>query len=144
MGLISCNSDRIYSDYQTFDSNTLHKDSLVKFDVEISDTSQFYDIKILVRVLDLYPNENLWLFVNTSNSQIVQKDTINCLLFDQKGKCLGDALGGVYDYEIPFKQEVKFYKPGIYTFSLMHGMRMDILPQISQLGIIIEKCQKTN
>lgn len=142
--LASCNPNRIYSEYKELPEMTWEMNNVVNFDVAIEDANVAYDIKIDLRTVDFYQFSNLWLYINTeSPSNKVLADTMECRLYDDKGFSMSDKMkfGEVEDYEFKFKENVKFAEKGTYKFNIQHGMRMESLPFVREIGLIIEKHQ---
>ena len=136
--ITSCNSNR-----QEIKDGVWDKDSLVTLIVNVENAEQAYDIDVDLRTGTLFPASNLWLFINTqSPDNVVQHDTLQCLLQDESGKSFGDVSGELCDYYIPWKRNVKFPKTGEYKFTFQHGMRIERLPFVLELGLRIEPCKQ--
>jgi len=140
--LAACNANRISQTETDIPDGVWNKDSLVKIPVTITDIKQAYDIMVNIRASALYPSNNLWLFiVIESPSGKLQKDTMECIFANERGKWLGDCMGDICDFEIPFKGDVVFPETGIYNFYLQHGMRIDNLPLVLSAGVSLYKHQ---
>ena len=147
--LVSCNKNVAYSKYERIDENKGwgSKDQ-IKFDVELKDTTQLYDVYINVRNAENYPYRNLFMFLYTTypNGQTAV-DTIECILADEQGHWLGKGMGDLYDNSILFKKNTRFKQAGIYKFALEQTMRygneneIDPLYLIMDVGISIEKAE---
>ena len=141
--VISCDPGRIYQERKTLSPDmTWDKDSLLTYKVDVQDVQTAYDIEIDIRTVDFYQFANLWLFVNTiAPNGAMQRDTVEYKLRDEKGFSNGNrmAFGEVEDYDFPFKQNVKFPAPGTYTIQIQHGMRMEILPFVDEIGLTVRK-----
>ncbi len=139
----SCNSDRIYREWEEIPSMTWEYDKPAKFEANIEDESISYDIQIELRAVDFYPYSNLWLYIETeAPNSLKTTDTLECILYDEKGFSESTnkmRFGEVEDYEFKFKQNIKFSTKGIYKFSIQHGMRIDKLPYVNEIGLTIEK-----
>ncbi|MCQ2975625.1 MAG: gliding motility lipoprotein GldH [Bacteroidales bacterium] len=143
--IIGCNPNRLYNERIEIPNMIWHQDSLLNFNINVEDANLAYDIKISIRSNVYFQSRNLWLFINTTSpSGLTQRDTIECMLSDEKGNILGDASGDIIDYEIPFKNNIKFSTKGIYKFSIQHGMRMEKLPCVDEIGIILDKKTEDN
>lgn len=138
----SCDTSRIYEENQTIPDNVWASDNVLKFTVDIVDTIAPTNFYVNVRNADGYPYSNLFVFVKTifPNNKI-SKDTLECVLADDKGQWLGSGMGDIYDNQIPFKQHVRFPISGTYTFEIQHGMRVDKIPLIMDMGLRIEKAE---
>ena len=131
----ACNSDRVFVERVEIPNMQWHMDSLVNISVPVEDPSQVFDIMIAVRSNVYFQSRNLWLFINTYSPQhVVETDTLECIFADEQGHTTGDAMGDIIDYEIPFKTGVRFPSAGTYKFSLQHGMRLETLPCIDEVG----------
>lgn len=141
--IVACDAGRIYQERRSLSPEmTWDKDSSLTYKVDVLDVETAYDIEIDIRTVDFYQFANLWLFVNTeSPTGAVQRDTIEYMLRDEKGFSNGHrmAFGEVEDYDFPFKHNIKFPAPGTYTFQIQHGMRMEILPFVDEVGLTVRK-----
>ena len=141
--VMSCDPGRIYQERKSLSPEmTWDKDTLLTYKVDVQDIQTAYDIEIDIRTVDFYQFSNLWLYINTiSPTGVMQKDTVEFRLRDDKGFSNGHrmAFGEVEDYDFYFKRNVKFPAPGTYTFQLQHGMRMEILPFVDEVGVTVRK-----
>lgn len=138
----SCDTSRIYEENQTLPDNVWASDNVLKFSVNIVDTVSPTNFYVNVRNADGYPYGNLFVFVKTTfPNQKISNDTLECILADEKGQWLGSGMGDIYDNQIPFKQNVRFPISGTYTFEMQHGMRVDKIPLIMDMGLRIEKAE---
>jgi len=138
--LTSCDSNRVFEENKEITDNTWSVSEKISFETTITDTISPHNFYINVRNADDYPYSNLYLFITTQfpNGKS-SRDTLECILADDRGHWLGDGLGDLWDNRIPFKKNVRFPALGKYTFTLEQAMRIDQLPQISDVGIRIEK-----
>ncbi|MGB3947887.1 MAG: gliding motility lipoprotein GldH [Bacteroidia bacterium] len=136
----SCDSSRVYEKNVELPDNVWKLDNVVKLDVDITDTAMPTNFYVNVRNAEGYPYSNIYLFIKTKfpNGQ-ESNDTLECVLADEKGQWLGNGMGDIYDNQIPFKRNVRFPVAGKYTFELQHGMRINDLPLIMDVGLRIEK-----
>jgi len=89
-----------------------------------------------------YKLSNLFVFFTTrAPSGKMERDTVELTLADESGKWLGDGMGDIWDNRILFKNRFRFPEKGIYAFRLEQAMRYDILPQIMDVGIRIERAE---
>lgn len=140
----ACNPGRVFQERVSLAPDMVwDMDNVLQFEPVVSDPDSFFDVNIDLRTVDFYPNSNMWLYIRTeSPSGNVRVDTLECILRDEKGFSNSTsrmAFGEVEDYEIPFQQNVKFPEPGKYKFSIQHGMRMEKLPFVNEVGLIIQK-----
>ena len=138
--VVACNPNRVFVERVTIPDMVWDMDSVVNITVPVEDASQVYDIKIAIRSNVYFQSRNLWLFINTYSPQhVVEKDTLECILADEQGHTTGDPALDIIDYEIPFKMGARFPAAGKYRFAIQHGMRVEKLPCIDEIGIIIDK-----
>ena len=141
--LFSCNSRDVYMQYVHVDKGNWHKDSVIKFDIAITDTVSHYNLYVNIRNRSEYPFQNMWLFVETFNpDSAVTRDTIEFYLADNKGKWLGTGVGAAYEMPVLYRQNLQFSQKGIYNFSVFHGMRDTVLKGINDVGMRLEKIIK--
>lgn len=143
--ITSCVHYETYLEYKILPPQGWDKDSVLTFQVNITDTSSLYNVYINVRNRGEYPYQNLWLFLNIQppHDSLFINDTIECYLADVHGKWLGSGVGNVFEMPVLYKQNVCFKESGNYLFQIIHGMRNDILPGISNIGLKIEKIPLT-
>lgn len=140
--LSSCDKNRIFEDNTTIPESGWDSSNVATFSVDIKDPSTPANFYINVRNADGYPYSNLYLFVKTKFPNGKHStDTLECVLADENGKWLGKGIGDIYDNRIPFKRNVHFPEPGTYTFEIRHGMRIQSVPLIMDVGLRIEKAE---
>lgn len=135
----SCDRQRIYDDYMSIPKSGWSKDSIASFNVPINKPELGYNVYINIRNTIDYDNSNLWLFLDaTSPGGKVERDTVECLLADPKGKWYGRGWGGVHHLRLPYKFNVNFKEKGNYTFRIQQGMRAQTLKGIQDIGLRVE------
>lgn len=141
IAILACAKGGIFNEYKTIPQAVWNRDSLVQFQVPVTDTLQRHNLFIGVRNDIEYKYSNLWLFV-----EIVQpgdttavKDTFEFTLADPSGKWLGSGFGGVKTNEMLFKRNVYFPVLGNYYIKIQHGMRGKLLEGITDIGFRVEK-----
>ena len=138
----ACDNNRIFEQNVTISETGWAINDIVKLDVTITDTVNPTNFYINVRNADGYPYSNLFLYVKTIfPTGKVANDTLEWMLSDDKGKWLGSGMGDIYDNQIPFKRNVRFPASGKYTFEIQHGMRVETVPLIMDIGLRIEKAE---
>ena len=137
--ITSCDPTRVYEENVSIPDQTWNRWNTVNFRVEISDTIASHNIHINIRHGGQYRYSNLYLFVQTiSPSGHWIRDTLECILANEKGKWLGSGLGDIYDIRIPYKMNVRFPYKGIYTFEFEQAMRDEDLKHLFDIGLRIE------
>lgn len=140
MLLVACDPHSVFDKYKPINKGVWHKDSLVVFNVPVTDTLQNHSIYINVRNKVEYQYSNLWLFVTIEQpGGEAVSDTFEMVLADPSGKWLGEGFGGLKNRKAIYRRNVFFPRSGDYTISLQQGMRTDELKGISDVGVRVEK-----
>ncbi|HCY42792.1 MAG TPA: gliding motility lipoprotein GldH [Prolixibacteraceae bacterium] len=139
-GIVSCDRKRVFEAYKTLDNNGWNKDSVVIFDVALSDTIRNHNLYVNIRNKGTYPYSNLWLFlsVGSPDGKMIT-DTVEFSLAEASGRWKGSGIGDLHDNQILYKSSVYFPHKGNYTFHIKQGMRDNVLPGIRDIGFRIEK-----
>lgn len=138
----SCDPAQVFERNIEINNFSWHKDSIIKFQVDIQDTINPHNIYINVRNSSRYKMQNLFLFVKTTSPNgSMLRDTFECYLADERGKWTGSGWGDIYDNQFIYKKNIRFPVSGIYAFEYMQAMRTDKLEDISDMGLRIEKVE---
>lgn len=139
--LLACNNNSVFNQYKTIPKSEWNRDSLLLFQVPVTDTLLNHNLFINVRNDIGYKYSNLWLFIDIKQpgDTIAVKDTFEITLADPTGKWLGTGFGGIKTNEILYRQNVYFPVSGIYEIQIQHGMRGKILENITDVGFRVEK-----
>lgn len=139
--LLACNNNSVFNQYKTIPKSEWNRDSLLLFQVPVTDTLLNHNLFINVRNDIGYKYSNLWLFIDIKQpgDTIAVKDTFEITLADPTGKWLGTGFGGIKTNEILYRQNVYFPVSGIYEIQIQHGMRGKILENITDVGVRVEK-----
>lgn len=133
---VSCGRRPEYNEFIPVDSQAWSADSSCVFTLDVKDSVTRYDLLISIRHTSAYPYQNLWLFIEQlSPDSLITRDTIACTLADHTGRWIGTGTGTVYLLPVPFKQQFRFSKPGVYQYSITHGMRDKGLKGINAIGL---------
>ncbi len=133
----SCDRNEVFYQFRSFDNSAWHKDSIARFDVNITDTIHAHNVFIELRNNDSYPYQNIWLFVSVKYpTGEMREDTIHFDLADNSGKWYGKGFS-LYELSIPYETDIRYPRSGDYTYSIKHGMRDDLLKGISDAGVKI-------
>ena len=138
--LSACDINKIYENNVVLPSEGWQRLERAIFEVNITDTVTAGNIYINVRNNNNYKYMQLWLFVDIRTpSGIVERDTVEIMLADHRGKWLGHGLGSKFDTRIFFRRNVFFPAKGKYIFEYEHAMRNDPIIGIDDIGLRIEK-----
>lgn len=137
--LFSCRHDVLYDQYQIIENTVWSKDKEYYFSFMVDDIDVPYNLTLEVRNNNLYPFQNLWLFLGEERPiGPLHRDTIECVLADEFGKWYGNGIS-LFQLSIPLRQNYYFPHKGQYTFSFRQGMRNDELKGIQELGLRVER-----
>ena len=140
VGMISCDSKRVFEEHVSIDKGTWNSKNKLTFDVAISDLVSRYNIYLNVRNGAEYPYSNLYLFMNTvSPDGQIARDTIELTLADYDGRWLGSGMGSVKFSRFLFQKDFRFKQTGKYRILLEQAMRVQELNGIHDIGLRIEK-----
>ena len=138
--LASCNLNTVYNYNKTIPESVWNQDVVVRFDIEITDTSSIFDFYLTLRHTTDYKYNNVYFFINTTFPDgNMARDTVEFILADKKGKWYGKGFGRMKDLKILLKKGLRFQHGGVYLFEFEQAMREKNLAGITDLGISIEK-----
>lgn len=138
--IYACVDNEVYHGSVDFEDKSWNLSNEPSLDVNIVDTAPTYNIYVEVRNTPSFETSNLWVMVSCKRPNgAVTRDTVNCILADQRGAWLGKGLGDLYATRHLLKENVRFFDRGLYKFSFVHGMRSMDVKGVSDVGISIEK-----
>ena len=139
-GLASCDRKKVFESYKELNPLGWNKDSVVVFNVQLTDTTKNHNLYVNIRNKGNYPYSNIYLFLSVGAPDgTLLTDTVEFTLAEASGKWKGSGIGGLYDNQILYKSSVYFPHSGDYTFSIKQGMRDNLLEGIRDIGLRIEK-----
>ena len=143
---ISCDSNRIFDEYQSIDENTWLKDRIVNFELAVEDTVSKNNLFINIRNDKEYEFSNLFLITKMefpNGAKII--DTLEYEMTDKFGNHLGSGYTDIKVNKLFYKENVQFSKKGNYNFQVEQAMRksgnihsLDSLKGITDVGFRIE------
>ena len=113
-----------------------HRDSLLVFQIPVTDTLKNHNLYVDVRNDIEYKYSNLWLFIDIiqPGDSTAVTDTLEVTLADPTGKWLGTGFGGIKTSETLFRKNVFFPVAGNYEIQIKQGMRGTQLDGITEIG----------
>lgn len=137
---VSCDRNRLYEQNSLVDQKGWYYQSRIPFDVQITDTTKFYNVYANLRVGSDYKYSNIFFWFHVINpTKEIDKRRVEMLLANERGKWLGRGLGDMYDYQFPVYTKIKFPQSGFYRFEIEQNMREDTLMNIKSVGVRIEE-----
>ncbi|MFA6060571.1 MAG: gliding motility lipoprotein GldH [Taibaiella sp.] len=114
------------------------------FKIEIKDVKARYNVSLLMRHDEAYPNANLWFRMKIKapgDSVFRDGARIEKQLTNAAGEWLGRGMGTIWEERIaiPVREAPQFTKPGMYEIKIEQLMRNDPLPSVLNVGLRIEK-----
>jgi gliding motility-associated lipoprotein GldH len=103
-----------------------------------SDVPEVVHFEINLRHTNLYPYQNIWLYVHTKSSDgTTRMDSINLKLIEPNGRWLGSGWGSLYDisYRLPDLTIKKTNPKRWFKIDIQHGLRDNQLPGVEDIGI---------
>ena len=144
MALSGCDRQVFFTEEHSVDEAGWSMTDSIGFDVEVADTTTYYNFMIDIRNTNDYPYANLIMFLRvTLPDGNITKDTLQYQLADETGKWLGRQSGEYVSSRRPLFRNSRFPMTGTYHISLSHGMRDKQLPGISDVGFRIEYADLT-
>ncbi len=140
---MSCGRKVVYTDTHEMPDRTWSLMDVPEFQVPVTDTVTKENVLFTIRTGSSYPYRNIYLFVSTSSPDGRKiTDTLQYNLADDKGKWYGKGLGDIHELSLPYKSNVFFPVKGTYIFRIQHGMRIEDLKGVYDVGLRIEKVSK--
>lgn len=140
---VSCGRDVVFTDSFAIPERTWTLNEKPSFEVEVSDTVTANNISFLIRTGSDYPFRNIFLFVSTVLPDgNTLTDTVQYNLADEKGNWYGRGFGDIHSLSLPYKSNIYFPLNGTYFFKVQHGMRIEDLEGVYDIGIRVEKIRK--
>lgn len=138
----ACNSARpAFEENVAIAEGMWDKDNAISVIMPVEDTLQYYNLQLYIRNRNDYPYSNLYLFVTSvAPSGATVTDTVQYRLAEDNGKWIGKGSSQMWDNRFPFYSNIRFAVKGNYRFIIRHGMRNNVLPGISDVGLrLVEK-----
>lgn len=133
---ISCSERHsAFGNFKQINSHGWAYDDTIKIKAEGLDSTAVRNLNVAVRHSSEYQYRNLWLEVTYPVGNSLRCDTVNIVLADVYGRWLGKGFGPSYQTEVEVAHQVPIADSSqVYV---RHIMRLDTLPHIEQVGIII-------
>jgi gliding motility-associated lipoprotein GldH len=114
------------------------------FKVQIDDTASRYQLYLLLRHDEAYPNANIWFRIKVKapgDTTYTDGARIEKTLADPEGKWLARGMSGIWEHKIPLaaSEGPDFKQMGMYEIKVEQVMRRNPLPSVLNIGLIVEK-----
>lgn len=147
--LAACTGDKVYDQYASTPLQGWDRVDALSYSIPALRDSGRFVTTLGLRITENYPFQALTLIVqqkviHKGNAALKQKatsqtftDTINCTLFDKKGSIKGDGISYFqYHYRV---SEMQLHAGDSLHVTVSHGMRREIMPGISDVGIMLTR-----
>jgi len=145
--ILSCTNNTIYNQYKPIENSQWHKDSIINFTINSTDTIAKNNLYVTLRNNKDYEFSNLFLIVGIkfpNNYQIV--DTLEYEMTNPEGRFLGNGMTDIKENKLEYKTNVTFSLAGDYDVTVQQAMRrtrdiegLSTLNGITDVGLQIEK-----
>ncbi len=137
--LQACSSSDVFNEYKPLTGSVWHRDSVVTFLPELTDTLSPCKLVVDLRHTGRFAFSNVWAVVEAyaPDSSLWLKDTLRIQLADRHGDWLGAGSGQLLDREILYRSGLVFDRPGRYRFVVQHCMYDTLMPEITHIGLRI-------
>jgi gliding motility-associated lipoprotein GldH len=131
--LSACGNGPVSSDNATVDPAGWRASDTVRLTFDVAQPEHRHDLQFGLRHNGDYPFSNLYLFVRlTYPNGRTLTDTLACPLAGPDGRWYGKG-GNWIDHRIGYKRGVAFPLAGTYRLDVVHAMRRNPLPGISDV-----------
>ena len=133
--LASCNN-AFYEKIDPLPDEVWNIDTILNYQVEITDSLQYYNMYVHVRNTVDFETQNFYIFMTTVFPDgYTAQDTLGCILCDPHGKWTGKGTGRLRDNKFLLKPKVRFAEKGVYTFKVRQAMRAENVKGVANFGL---------
>lgn len=140
-GSIACNSNRIYEEYnRDFSTLQWEKNKKIEFTPEIRETQFNYKLSLVFRHVYGFQFRDMSVRITetTPSGKITSKE-YSLHVMNNDSHYLAECLGDICDLESVLENNTKFSEAGRYTYTIEHTMPLEVLPDVMEVGLVIEK-----
>ena len=136
----ACDENRIFEQNSEIPDRSWDYDTVMPFEVTISDTNLHYNVYVNLRHTNQYANSNLWVLLHTTfpSGEKLEK-RVELPLASTEGKWYGNSAGSIINHQILIQPNAVFPEAGIYKFEIEQNMRRNPLEEVLDVGIRVEK-----
>ena len=137
LGGVACGPSPEFIVVREIDGEAWYRDSMLVFEVPVSDTSATYRVEVDVRHAGDYAYRNLYVGRDVLNARgTVYHDTAEFQLASPEGQWLGDGIAGLKTVTLAYRSEgLRFPKAETYRFRMQHLMRDEPLQGIHSVAL---------
>jgi gliding motility-associated lipoprotein GldH len=131
---LSCDRQALYEQYVSLPDARWHADSTAVFTIDVPDTTNGYDLEVLLRSNEKFPYSNLYLFIEWQGENQSRIDTLEHLMALPEGKWTGKGYGALKENVIRYKMNYRFDRKEKVRLSFRQGMRDLHLNGVEDVG----------
>jgi gliding motility-associated lipoprotein GldH len=136
----ACGTIDVYEKTEAFSKHAWSSNNKLTFTFTITDTTVLYNIYVVIRHMDAYHWNNIWLNVATlAPGDTARRQHVNLKLGDNIKGWLGVAMDDIIEHRVLLTRYPVKLKKGNYNFMLQQIMREDPLQNVMNAGIRVEK-----
>lgn len=139
--MTACNDNKVYDHYEHTTLSGWEKTDTLTFNVPKINNGGRYCMELGMRLTKAYPYQSLTLIIERKvlPSSQIKSDTVECRIVSPKGRVLGRGITlNQYHFHVA---EFNLKERDSLHVSIIHNMKREILPGISDVGIEISKIQ---
>jgi gliding motility-associated lipoprotein GldH len=135
----SCNKNRIFSEQKDIANHRWDKNNAIVFSPEITDTTKLYNFYFCLRHVYGFQIAGFKITIDLrAPSGHVQTNSFPIPFYKDK-QLLSDCSGDYCDLETLLDKGFKFTETGKYEFKILYDMEVKSIPNIMQVGFMIDK-----
>jgi gliding motility-associated lipoprotein GldH len=136
---LSCQVNSHYNHSETIPAKGWDLNETLYFQDSIrDDVPEKICFEVNIRHSNLFPYQNLWLFIRTRTSDGTNRlDSINWKLSEPSGRWIGSGWGSIYSLtqRLPDLDVKKTFGTRWFSIEVQHGLKDETLPGIEDVGI---------
>lgn len=137
--LQSCVDNSIVDNFFTIPNQHWTYAQPIKTVVQISNTTQKYNVFINFRHTDAYKYANIWFKVSIISPDKKKKtERVEFTIANTDGAWIGTTAGNLFTCQLPYKDNFKFSQKGKYLIVVEQNMRDNPLNGVNDLGLRVE------
>jgi gliding motility-associated lipoprotein GldH len=138
--LVSCNSKKIFENYQDIENMKWSRDKVVTFEVDIEDTSTPFNVELAIRHTSYYVWANLKVNLTTIYPSGEERTRdYDFFLRNEDGSFKAEGAGDLWDISFPLLDKINFSETGKYIFKIQNIMPQPETDDIMQVGLVVKK-----
>lgn len=137
VSLASCGRETTYDHSIDIDGDWSYDESLV-YDIDITDTTQVYDLEFHLDHSDDYGYQNLYVLISTTYPDGKKvDDEVSLQLYNSRGQHLGDCGGGKCTTPLLLQERFRFRSSGMHTIAVRQHSRMSTIAGITRGRLVL-------